>query len=169
MRAEALKIDRDALLAQTLSGAFPDERGRFGPFGGRYVPETLVPALDRLEDAVSVLQSRAGETLDPRPTGPGAGSPGRLEGDLARLARAVTEQAAAELTAIGWPDDLSVNVDMSSLPWLDSSIDEWVPELIEKYHLREGQLRLHVWSDINQEDATHTIDLMPAIEALRRN
>ena len=63
---------------------------------------------------------------------------------LARLARAVTEQAAAELTAIGWPDDLSVNVDMSSLPWLDSSIDEWVPELIEKYHLREGQLRLQI-------------------------
>ena len=24
----------------------PDERGRFGRFGGRYVPEVLVPALD---------------------------------------------------------------------------------------------------------------------------
>lgn len=23
--------------------------GRFGPYGGRYVPETLVPALDELE------------------------------------------------------------------------------------------------------------------------
>ncbi|MDE0789981.1 MAG: tryptophan synthase subunit beta [Woeseiaceae bacterium] len=30
----------------------PDERGRFGPFGGRYVPETLVPAFDRLEAGV---------------------------------------------------------------------------------------------------------------------
>ena len=49
MRIEALKIDREALLAQTLRGAFPDSRGRYGPFGGRYVPETLVPALDRLE------------------------------------------------------------------------------------------------------------------------
>ena len=29
----------------------PDERGRFGPFGGRYVPEVLIPALDELEDA----------------------------------------------------------------------------------------------------------------------
>jgi tryptophan synthase beta chain len=29
--------------------AFPDERGRFGPYGGRYVPETLIPALERLE------------------------------------------------------------------------------------------------------------------------
>ncbi len=27
----------------------PDVRGRFGAFGGRYVPETLVPALDQLE------------------------------------------------------------------------------------------------------------------------
>ncbi len=52
MRTEALKIDREALLAQVLRGEFPDERGRFGPFGGRYVPETLVPALDRLEAGV---------------------------------------------------------------------------------------------------------------------
>ncbi|CAM3547705.1 tryptophan synthase subunit beta [Deinococcus frigens] len=29
----------------------PDERGRFGRFGGRYVPETLIPALDNLEAA----------------------------------------------------------------------------------------------------------------------
>jgi tryptophan synthase beta chain len=27
----------------------PDTRGRFGAFGGRYVPETLIPALDELE------------------------------------------------------------------------------------------------------------------------
>ncbi|MDH3266661.1 MAG: tryptophan synthase subunit beta [Gammaproteobacteria bacterium] len=30
----------------------PDERGRFGPFGGRYVPETLVPAFERLEQGI---------------------------------------------------------------------------------------------------------------------
>ncbi|HRP46576.1 MAG TPA: tryptophan synthase subunit beta [Trueperaceae bacterium] len=29
----------------------PDERGRFGTFGGRYVPETLIPALDELQAA----------------------------------------------------------------------------------------------------------------------
>jgi len=29
----------------------PDERGRFGDFGGRYVPETLVYALDQLDEA----------------------------------------------------------------------------------------------------------------------
>lgn len=27
----------------------PDPRGRFGPYGGRYVPETLIPALEELE------------------------------------------------------------------------------------------------------------------------
>ncbi len=29
----------------------PDTRGRFGPYGGKYVPETLMPALDELESA----------------------------------------------------------------------------------------------------------------------
>jgi len=29
----------------------PDKRGYFGPFGGRFVPETLMPALQQLEDA----------------------------------------------------------------------------------------------------------------------
>jgi len=32
-------------------GEFPDARGRFGAFGGRFVPETLIPALDELEAA----------------------------------------------------------------------------------------------------------------------
>ncbi len=27
----------------------PDTKGRFGPYGGRYVPETLIPALEELE------------------------------------------------------------------------------------------------------------------------
>ncbi|MBB6096743.1 tryptophan synthase beta chain [Deinobacterium chartae] len=31
--------------------ALPDARGRFGEFGGRYVPETLIPALEELEAA----------------------------------------------------------------------------------------------------------------------
>ncbi len=30
---------------------YPDERGRFGPYGGRFVPETLMPALEELEQA----------------------------------------------------------------------------------------------------------------------
>jgi tryptophan synthase beta chain len=40
------------LLDAQLKGELPDERGRFGPFGGRYVPETLVPAFERLEAGI---------------------------------------------------------------------------------------------------------------------
>jgi tryptophan synthase beta chain len=32
-----------------LTGRLPDARGRFGPYGGRFVPETLMPAILRLE------------------------------------------------------------------------------------------------------------------------
>ena len=39
-------------LANELKGDYPDARGRFGPYGGRYVPETLVPSLDKLEAGV---------------------------------------------------------------------------------------------------------------------
>ena len=46
------KSTAQALLTQLLAGKLPDEHGRFGPYGGRYIPETLVPAFDRLEAAV---------------------------------------------------------------------------------------------------------------------
>lgn len=36
---------------QTGTTAVPDERGYFGEFGGRFVPETLIPALDELTAA----------------------------------------------------------------------------------------------------------------------
>ena len=39
-----------------LTYRYPDEHGRFGPYGGRFVPETLMPALDELEQAY--LQAR---------------------------------------------------------------------------------------------------------------
>jgi tryptophan synthase beta chain len=44
--------DAAHLLAELIAGRLPDGRGRFGPFGGRYVPETLIPALERLERGV---------------------------------------------------------------------------------------------------------------------
>jgi tryptophan synthase beta chain len=44
--------DAPRVLAELIAGKFPDTRGRFGPFGGRYVPETLIPALERLERGV---------------------------------------------------------------------------------------------------------------------
>ena len=37
----------------------PDARGRFGRFGGRYVPEILIPALDELASAWSELRDDA--------------------------------------------------------------------------------------------------------------
>jgi tryptophan synthase beta chain len=46
------KLDINALLANELNDQYPDERGRFGPYGGAYVPETLMPALNRLKAGV---------------------------------------------------------------------------------------------------------------------
>jgi tryptophan synthase beta chain len=37
-------------------GDLPDARGRFGAYGGRFVPETLIPALDELEAAWSAAR-----------------------------------------------------------------------------------------------------------------
>jgi tryptophan synthase beta chain len=45
--------EAEALLEALLDGDLPDQRGRFGAFGGRYVPETLVPAFERLEQGVN--------------------------------------------------------------------------------------------------------------------
>ncbi len=41
--------EHERVLTDLLAGRYPDERGRYGPFGGRYVPETLIPAHERLE------------------------------------------------------------------------------------------------------------------------
>jgi len=45
---------------------WPDERGRFGPYGGRYVPETLVAPLEELERAYAEARAdgRFGRELD---------------------------------------------------------------------------------------------------------
>jgi len=45
--------EASALLDASIAGTLPDKRGRFGPFGGRYVPETLVPAFERLEAGIA--------------------------------------------------------------------------------------------------------------------
>ena len=49
---EMAPAERAELLRRLVAGELPDARGRFGPFGGRYAPETLVPALERLTDGV---------------------------------------------------------------------------------------------------------------------
>jgi tryptophan synthase beta chain len=70
--------EQQRLLEAELAGTFPDARGRFGPYGGRYVPETLIPALERLEagmrehlhreDFQRATHRRAGATGVGRPT-----------------------------------------------------------------------------------------------------
>lgn len=35
----------------------PDQKGRYGCYGGRYVPETLIPALDQLENAYTIAKN----------------------------------------------------------------------------------------------------------------
>jgi tryptophan synthase beta chain len=43
--------ERGVVSNAALSAEVPDRRGRFGQFGGKYAPETLMPALDELEIA----------------------------------------------------------------------------------------------------------------------
>jgi tryptophan synthase beta chain len=52
MKTVDASLDIQALLANELNDKYPDERGRYGPFGGAYVPETLMPALNRLKEGV---------------------------------------------------------------------------------------------------------------------
>jgi tryptophan synthase beta chain len=52
--------EREELLAHLLAGKFPDQHGRYGPFGGRFVPETLVNAHERLEQGVARWLADAG-------------------------------------------------------------------------------------------------------------
>lgn len=61
MTASAIPAGESGELLQALiEGRLPDARGRFGPFGGRYVPETLVPALDRLQAGIETHLHDAG-------------------------------------------------------------------------------------------------------------
>jgi tryptophan synthase beta chain len=52
MTASMDPVQAGALLKALLAGQVPDANGRYGPYGGRYIPETLVPAFDRLTEAV---------------------------------------------------------------------------------------------------------------------
>ena len=47
-------------VAERTMPSVPDERGRFGTYGGRYVPEVLIPALDELAEAWSALRDDPG-------------------------------------------------------------------------------------------------------------
>ena len=47
-------------MATNVPVQLPDERGRFGDFGGKFVPETVMGALTELEDAYRAAQDDAG-------------------------------------------------------------------------------------------------------------
>jgi tryptophan synthase beta chain len=56
-RTDAERADE---LAKLLRAEYPDASGRYGPFGGRFVPETLMPAITRLErEAANALSDMA--------------------------------------------------------------------------------------------------------------
>ena len=46
-------------MAVSRPATMPDDRGRFGDFGGKFVPETLMAALDELEEAYHKVQGDA--------------------------------------------------------------------------------------------------------------
>ncbi|MEQ9562161.1 MAG: tryptophan synthase subunit beta [Woeseiaceae bacterium] len=53
MKSTIEAAEKARLLRASINGELPDKRGRFGPFGGRYVPETLVPAFESLEAGIA--------------------------------------------------------------------------------------------------------------------
>ena len=68
--------------------SFPDERGYFGAYGGRFVPETLVPALDdlkKLYDGAKIdpeFQTEFSNALDVRRATDAADLCGSIDGPL---------------------------------------------------------------------------------------
>ncbi len=52
MKLKLNEKEKAELFNSAINGEFPDELGRFGPFGGRYIPETLVPAFSKLEEGM---------------------------------------------------------------------------------------------------------------------
>ena len=53
MQISTPNSSREVLLEREIAREFPDTKGRYGLFGGAYVPETLVPALDRLSAGIA--------------------------------------------------------------------------------------------------------------------
>lgn len=49
----------EMVVSQAMEKVLPDKNGRFGPFGGRFVPETLMPALEELEQAYAAARADA--------------------------------------------------------------------------------------------------------------
>jgi tryptophan synthase beta chain len=95
-REGRVRIDSEQgeeLLRALADGRLPDDAGRYGPFGGRYVPEILVPALGRLEEG-------ARRWLDD------AGFQEELRAELAEWAGRPTALTHARRLGAAWGIDL---------------------------------------------------------------
>jgi tryptophan synthase beta chain len=79
----------NAGLEELLAGRLPDDRGRYGEFGGRFVPETLVPAVERLELAARRALSDAAFLA-------------RLDGELASWVGRPTPLTPARRLGAAW-------------------------------------------------------------------
>ena len=55
----ASEARKNKIMTTTAVKTWPDARGRFGPYGGRYVPETLVAPLEELERAYAEARADA--------------------------------------------------------------------------------------------------------------
>ncbi len=91
--SETGRDDAASLFAALLAGKLPDAAGRFGPFGGRYVPETLMPALERLIDGVRTVL-------------PSEGFQARLRQELATWVGRPTALTAAPRLGERWGADI---------------------------------------------------------------
>jgi tryptophan synthase beta subunit len=49
-------MQRVVIMSKQTNYIWPNNKGRFGEFGGRYVPETLIPALDELEKSYNNIK-----------------------------------------------------------------------------------------------------------------
>ena len=81
----------------------PDATGRFGDFGGRYVPETLIAALDQL--AAEYEKAKTDEAFQAEFQGLLTGYVGRptaltLAARLTRHARSTVESETSSIVAI---------------------------------------------------------------------
>jgi hypothetical protein len=68
--------------------ARPDAMGRFGKFGGKYVPETLMHALTELESAFHALATDEEFQVTPPAAAPNSSAPAelRIRGDSVAVA-----------------------------------------------------------------------------------
>ena len=136
MNIEALRIDREALLAQTLQGAFPDARGRFGPFGGRYVPETLVPALDRLEQGIREILPDAAFKADldeQLRTWVGRPTPLTFASELSRRQKPSKSMSSSSSSGVGLYGGVGPGLEPARFPHSPRMSSRFqVPELVDE-------------------------------------